>query len=221
MASSISVPALMTRPPVPVSHLMTSLGRNTTTSSSIPEQKLVKNVYEWWSWQIQILFSSRGWLNFELETHWYLYISLLSFVMMVLVGVMNEVKRENLVNIPVTCLCRLTGPGNMDLWLLQVRMITIGLSKKNIFTIQSMAAEARKTINCRSHSIENFFTWLKIINFLEWKWKVEEEKVKHSMVDICVITGGGCRWRRMLPEREGAEKVIECVLFVLMPRPGE
>ena len=44
---------------------------------------------------------------------------------------------------------------------------------------------------------------------------MEEEKVKHSMVDICVITGGGCR----LPERDGAEKVIECVLFVLMPRP--
>ena len=149
MASSISVPALMTRPPVPVSHLMTSLGRNTTTSSSIPEQKLVKNVYEWWSWQIYFLL--RSWLNFELETHWYLCIS---FVMMVLVV---EVKRENLVNILVTCLCRLTGPGNMDLWLLQVRMITIGLSKKNIFTIQSMAAEARKTINCRSHSIEKLF----------------------------------------------------------------
>mgnify|MGYP007015536276 FL=1 len=70
-------------------------------------------------------------------------------------------------------------------------MITIGLSKKNIFTIQIMAAEARKTINCRSYSKANFFTWLKIINFLEWKWKVEEEKVKHLMVDICVMRGGG------------------------------
>ena len=131
-----------------VSHLMTSLGRNTATSQIAQSQNRnsSKKIIGW-SWH-KILFSEWGVV---------LGTNCNNFILMALVGDMNEVKRENLVNILVTCLCRLTGYKNMDLWLLQVRMITIGLSKKNIFTIQIMAAEARKTINCRSYSKEKLF----------------------------------------------------------------
>ena len=135
-----------------VSHLMTSLGRNTTTSQLNPRtetrQKCLRKMI-----MTKPFFFEVGW-TLKLKRIFLLLTLSLYFPSIICLnglGWCYEVKRENLVNIPGTCLCRLTGPGNMDLWLLQVRMITIGLSKKNIFTIQPMAAKARKTINCRYH----------------------------------------------------------------------